>query len=72
VFSDRVHELERTFPCQFVKKFTKFGWHRSDTEIERQLARPLCLISPIGAGSSLGNRANGKRGFFKGFLQEMS
>ena len=29
-------------------------------------------FSPIGASSTLGNRANGKRELFKGILQEMS
>jgi len=55
-----------------LEKFTKLGWRGFDTEIERQLARPLCWISPIGASSTLGNHANGKRGLFKGILQEMS
>jgi len=72
MFSDKVHELARTFLCQFVKNFTKSGWRGHDTETERQLAHPLCWIFPIGARSTLGNRANGKREFSKGFLQEMS
>jgi len=58
--------------CLFVKNFTKLCWHGSDSETERQLARPLWRISPIGASSTLGNRANGKRELFKGILQEMS
>jgi len=53
---DRVHELERTFACLFVKNFPKLCWRGSDSETERQLAHPFCWISPIGASNTLGNR----------------
>ena len=39
---------------------------------ERQLARPLWGIFPLGARAELWNRANGKRAIFRVFCREMS
>ena len=55
-----------------LKIFSKIGWRGYNSETERQLARPLWRISPIGAGNTLWTRANGKGGIFKDILQEMS
>jgi len=44
--------LRRTFGSLFVKNFAQVGWRDCDSETERQLARPLWRISPIGAGST--------------------
>jgi len=64
--------LRRTFGGLFIKNFTQLGWHECDSERERQLARPLWRISPIGTSSTLWTRANAKRAIFMGKLQEMS
>ena len=67
-----MNRLGRTFVSLFVKSVTQLGWHECDFETERQLARPLCRIFPIGASGELSARANAKGDVFMIFCKEMS
>lgn len=67
-----MNRLGRTFVSWFIKNFTQLGWRECDSEIERQLARPLWRISPIGTSNTQWNRANGKRAIFMDILQKVS